>query len=78
MVAVGKRGRSTYIAESQGCGARQGTFDPWAYNFRMGAVPGRARGLGHMAPTYLRREPGIERSDGRRGSALSPRLRDNV
>jgi len=23
-----------------------------------------------MAPTYLGREPGIERSDGRRGSAL--------
>src|SRR5262249_55043227 len=25
-----------------------------------GAVPDRARGLGHMAPTYFRREPGID------------------
>src|ERR1700683_1420224 len=43
---------------------------PGALSILKGAVPGRAPGLGHTAPTYLRREPGIERSDGRRGSAL--------
>jgi hypothetical protein len=42
---------------------------PGALSIRKGAVPDRARGLGHMAPTYFGREPGIERSDGRRGSA---------
>src|ERR1700693_6418620 len=30
-----------------------------ALSILKGAVPGRARGLGHMAPTYFRREPGI-------------------
>src|ERR1700681_3734758 len=30
-----------------------------ALSILKGAVPGRARGLGHMAPTYLCREPGI-------------------
>src|SRR6202035_2287785 len=34
-----------------------------------GAVPGRAPGFGHMAPTYLCRFPGSA-SYGRRGSAL--------
>ena len=32
---------------------------PGALSILKGAVPGRARGLGHMAPTYFRREPGI-------------------
>src|SRR5436190_24092603 len=32
---------------------------PGALSILKGAVPDRARGLGHMAPTYLRREPGI-------------------
>src|SRR5213080_2290646 len=44
---------------------------PGALSILKGAVPDRARGLGHMAPTYFRREPGIERSDGLGGSALS-------
>lgn len=35
---------------------RQGTFDPGAYKFRMGAVPDRARGSGHMVPTYTCRD----------------------
>src|SRR5271154_1490726 len=35
-----------------------------------GAVPGRAPGFGHMAPTYLCRFPGSA-SYGRRGSALN-------
>jgi len=26
---------------------------PGAYKIRMGAVPGRDRGLGHTAPTYF-------------------------
>lgn len=34
-----------------------------------GAVPGRDRGFGHMAPTYLCRFPGSH-SDGHRGSVL--------
>src|SRR5436309_13261559 len=33
---------------------------PGALSILKGAVPDRARGLGHMAPTYLRREPGID------------------
>src|SRR3954447_71740 len=32
---------------------------PGALSILKGAVPDRARGLGHMAPTYSRREPGI-------------------
>src|SRR6516162_11505175 len=57
------------------CGAarRVRSHIPGALSILKGAVPDRARGLGHMAPTYLGREPGIERSDGRRGSALSMR-----
>src|SRR6516165_11829907 len=54
------------------CGAarRVRSHIPGALSILKGAVPDRARGLGHMAPTYLGREPGIERSDDRRGSAL--------
>jgi len=37
-----------------------GAIFPGALSILTGAVPVRARGLGHMAPTYLRREPGIE------------------
>ena len=33
---------------------------PGALSILKGAVPGRARGPGHMAPTYFRREPGID------------------
>src|SRR6516162_10486653 len=33
---------------------------PGALSILKGAVPGRARGFGHMAPTYFRREPGID------------------
>ena len=54
------------------CGAarRVRSHIPGALSILKGAVPDRARGLGHMAPTYLGREPGIESSDDRRGSAL--------
>jgi hypothetical protein len=51
-----------------------GAHIPGALSILKGAVPDRARGLGHMAPTYFRREPGIERSDGRCGPALTMRL----
>ena len=37
---------------------------PGALSILKGAVPGRARGSGHMAPTYFRREPGIDGSNG--------------
>src|SRR5262245_66008279 len=33
---------------------------PGALSILKGAVPGWARGFGHMAPTYFRREPGID------------------
>src|SRR4030081_3961923 len=33
---------------------------PGALSILKGAVPDRARGLGHTAPTYFRREPGID------------------
>ena len=33
---------------------------PGALSILKGAVPGRARGFGYMAPTYFRREPGID------------------
>src|SRR5260370_1546708 len=43
------------------CGAAEcvRSLIPGALSILKGAVPDRARGLGHMAPTYLRREPGI-------------------
>src|SRR5262249_27767647 len=43
---------------ARGCGVRQSHI-PGALSILKGAVPDRARGLGHMAPTYFRREPGI-------------------
>src|SRR5437588_11771597 len=52
--------RSThYIAR---CGAAWcvRSHIPGALSILKGAVPDRARGLGHMAPTYFRREPGID------------------
>lgn len=56
MVAVG--GRSDYIA---GAGLRgaSGVIFLGALSILKGAVPDRARGSGHMAPTYMCREPGI-------------------
>src|ERR1700685_3815020 len=51
------------------CGARQDAF-PRGHTIPTGAVPGLARGLGHTAPTYLRRRPGSP-SNGHRGPALS-------
>ena len=59
-----------YIIEA-GLRGALGANIPGALSILEGAVPDRARGLGHMAPTYFRREPGIERSDGRCGSALA-------
>src|ERR1700730_6513550 len=38
-----------------------------ALSILKGAVPGRARGLGHMAPTYMCREPGIVAPTARAG-----------
>src|SRR5438094_8447545 len=35
---------------------------PGALSILKGAVPDRARGLGHIAPTYFRREPGSDAS----------------
>jgi hypothetical protein len=48
--------------------ARQGNI-PRGRTIPKGAVPVEARGLRHMAPTYLRRRPGSPSND-RLGSAL--------
>ena len=44
----------------------------------MGAVPGRARGLGHMVPTYNRRDHAGSTPNGLRGSALLHGARDGM
>jgi hypothetical protein len=62
-------GRRYYISDAELRGA-SGAIIPGALSILKGAVPGQARGLGHMAPTYMCREPGIERSNGHRGPAL--------
>jgi hypothetical protein len=43
----------------RGAAERVRSLIPGALSILKGAVPDRARGLGHMAPTYFRREPGI-------------------
>ena len=68
MGAAGAGSPITPTFDSRGCGARRGHI-PRGLTILTGAVPGRARGLGHMAPTYLCRFPGSY-SDGLRGSAL--------
>jgi tripartite-type tricarboxylate transporter receptor subunit TctC len=45
---------------SRGAARRVRSHIPGALSILKGAVPDRARGLGHMAPTYFRREPGID------------------
>ena len=62
---------SFHYISAAGLRGASGDIIPGALSILKGAVSGRARGLGHMAPTYLRREPGIELSNGRRGSARS-------
>src|SRR5438874_10728259 len=44
----------------RGAARRVRSHIPGALSILTGAVPVRARGLGHMAPTYFRREPGID------------------
>ena len=46
--------------ERAGLRGASGDTIPGALSILKGAVPGRARGFGHMAPTYFRREPGID------------------
>src|SRR6202034_3495592 len=38
------------------CVARQEPYIPGALSILPGTVPGQVRGLGHMVPTYFRRE----------------------
>src|SRR5437764_9251506 len=45
---------------ARGAARRVRSHIPGALSILKGAVPDRARGLGHMAPTYFRREPGID------------------
>ncbi len=52
----------------RGCEVRR-SYIPRGLTILTGAVPGRDRGFGHMAPTYLCRFPGSY-SGGHRGSAL--------
>src|SRR5260370_28279634 len=57
--------RHSHIAQpilhwGRGAARRVRSHIPGALSILKGAVPDRARGLGHMAPTYFRREPGID------------------
>jgi hypothetical protein len=65
---------SQYSHYIPGAGLRGATGDiiPGALSILKGAVPDRARGLGHMAPTYFRREPGI----GSPPACVAPHLQD--
>src|SRR5256885_14011270 len=49
-----------HYIRTRGAARRVRSHIPGALSILKGAVPDRARGLGHMAPTYLRREPGID------------------
>src|SRR5436309_12505469 len=64
---VASCGPNHYIAQA----GLRGASDTYSRGLTIpeGAVPGRARGLGHMAPTYFCRFPG-SKSDGLCGSAL--------
>ena len=59
---AGSGGRFRTTLAGRGCGVRQRHI-PRGLTILKGAVPGRAPGSGHMAPTYLCRFPG-SRSDG--------------
>src|SRR5437660_12641261 len=48
------------LHDSRGAARCVRSHIPGALSILKGAVPDRARGLGHMAPTYFRREPGID------------------
>src|ERR1700751_5018678 len=48
-----------HYIRTRGAARRVRSHIPGALSILKGAVPDRARGLGHMAPTYFRREPGI-------------------
>src|SRR5436190_12833500 len=52
--------RHRHYIGSRGAARRVRSHIPGALSILKGAVPDRARGLGHMAPTYFRREPGID------------------
>jgi hypothetical protein len=52
--------RYTHYIQLAGLRGASGDTIPGALSILKGAVPDRARGLGHMAPTYFRREPGID------------------
>src|ERR1700686_4511037 len=41
---------------TRSCVARQEPYIPGALSILPGTVPGQVRGLGHMVPTYFRRE----------------------
>jgi len=52
--------RHNHYILTAGLRGASGDTIPGALSILKGAVPGRARGFGHMAPTYFRREPGID------------------
>jgi len=52
--------RQTHYIRMAGLRGASGDTIPGALSILKGAVSDRARGLGHMAPTYFRREPGID------------------
>lgn len=67
-----RAGQQAITCAAAGLRSAFGVSIPGALSILTGAVPDRARGLGHMAPTYFGREPGIEHPDGSGGSALPP------
>ena len=62
MIVFHKVACAPYNDYIERAGLRDASGDtiPGALSILQGAVPGRARGFGHMAPTYFRREPGID------------------
>jgi hypothetical protein len=49
-------GASVVTLALRSCVARQEPYIPGALSILQGTVPGQVRGLGHMVPTYFRRE----------------------
>ena len=71
-MAFARPGEATYISSSRGCAVRQENNSRGLIDLE-GAVPGRARGSGHTAPTYASRFPGSKLQRPRRPCVLAPR-----
>src|SRR2546430_10343309 len=67
-----------HYIRTRGAARRVRSHIPGALSILKGAVPDRARGLGHMAPTYLRREPGIAAPTAIAAPHVSPQSRERM